>query len=150
MIGDQPSSNRADRLIKLKLLAQLVVLMFLSGCVQSQQSFMGEVVAPDPANWGHDFYWASQSATGSGLCDRALAEEFLDRFNRRYGPRFQRLREAYQSQFGTPPDFVVVSSCRHIDGSAQRERVRHRQSMIQFVDWLDIAERAVAAAAASQ
>lgn len=124
----------------MKLRALLILPLAVAGCVQTH---FGEVVAPNPENWGHDFYWASQSATGSSLCNRDLAEEFLDRFNRRYGPRFQRLREAYLGRYGTPPDFVVVSSCRKTIGSEQRERVEQRRAMSRFGYWLSAAERAV-------
>ena len=123
----------------------LALLPLLAGCATTQNEYVGEIVPPDPANWGYAFYWAAHASTGSGLCDRELATEFLNGFERRFGPRYERLRERYREAYGPAPDFIVIPTCRYLTGTEQRARVKHRRAMSYFGEWLDLAEAQVEA-----
>jgi len=127
------------------LLASCLIPLLITGCAASTARAPLRYSPPDPANWGHDFYWASEEARGAGLCPSELSRELENRFDSRFGRRFRDLKAQYQEQFGTSPDFVIVSVCRRSNGDIGAERANQRRAMTRFKTWLDIADDALEA-----
>ena len=121
----------------------LVMIVALCGCASTEEN-QRRVVAPDPANWAADFYWASAAVRGSRYCDPDFGKELASRFDRRFGSRFRRLNEDYTKRFGEPKEFIIVGGCRMSKGKEQRARIRHRKNMTWFADWIAMAEQQVA------
>lgn len=94
----------------------------------------------EAVGWGHEFFYASYSASGYALCDSELREYSAKAFERRFGNRFEKFREEHERRFGKPDSAIVVSTCR-VWPKDRDYKIYHDQAMNEFEAWLDHAER---------
>jgi hypothetical protein len=118
--------------------------LMLTGCVSNtaeDTKFQPFVVSE---NWGQDFYYASQSASGSKLCDRDLANHYGQLFEKRFGERLRQLRVRFEQRYGQAPDFIVTSDCRGFRGSVDAQDRYYQRARAYFDRWLTSAEKSLA------